>query len=62
MQEAAKKAGILDPRDAGPTTLGFGPEPEAAALATLCEPGRSIDTKDVYVICDAGGGTVVSDD
>lgn len=60
MEEAAKKSGILDSRPAGPTTLAFAPEPEAAALASLCENGRSIDTGDVYVICDAGGGTVVS--
>ncbi|KAF4627514.1 hypothetical protein G7Y89_g10639 [Cudoniella acicularis] len=58
MQEAAKKAGILDLRPAGPTTLTFAPEPEAAALSTLCEPGRRIKKGDVFVICDAGGGTV----
>jgi molecular chaperone DnaK (HSP70) len=61
MKVAAEKAGILDGRRAGPTTLDFAPEPEAAALATLAEPGRSVGTGDVYVICDAGGGTVVSD-
>ncbi|KAI1414508.1 actin-like ATPase domain-containing protein [Hypoxylon sp. FL1857] len=58
MQEAATKAGILDERDAGDTTLSFAPEPEAAALCTLCEPGRRINDGDVYLICDAGGGTV----
>ncbi|MCJ1346745.1 hypothetical protein MMC31_004963 [Peltigera leucophlebia] len=58
MEEAARKSGILDPRLAGPTTLTFAPEPEAAALATLCENGRSINVGDVFVICDAGGGTV----
>ncbi|KAI2620987.1 actin-like ATPase domain-containing protein [Hypomontagnella submonticulosa] len=58
MEEAAKKAGILNPRPAGRTTLAFAPEPEAAALATICEPGRTINEGDVYVICDAGGGTV----
>jgi molecular chaperone DnaK (HSP70) len=60
MQEAAKKSGILDRRLAGSTTLTFAPEPEAAALSTLCEPGRRTKRGDVYVICDAGGGTVVS--
>lgn len=60
MEEAAKKAGILDLRFAGPTNLTFAPEPEAAALSTLCEPGRKIAKGDVYLICDAGGGTVVS--
>lgn len=60
MEEAARKSGICDTRLAGPTTLAFAPEPEAAALASLCESGRSISPGDVYVICDAGGGTVVS--
>lgn len=60
MQEAAKKSGILDYRDAGPTTLDFAPEPEAAALASLSESGRSAKPGDVFVLCDAGGGTVVS--
>ncbi|KAJ5696743.1 hypothetical protein N7536_007155 [Penicillium majusculum] len=60
MEEAAKKAGILQARPIGPTTLTFVPEPEAAALVTLCERGREhdLETNDVYVICDAGGGTV----
>lgn len=60
MQEAARKSGMCDTRPAGPTTLAFAPEPEAAALASLCESGRSISAGDVYIICDAGGGTVVS--
>lgn len=59
MYEAVKKAGILDDRDAGDTTLSFAPEPEAAALSTLCEPGRIVNKGDVYIMCDAGGGTVV---
>lgn len=59
MQDAAKRAGILKARKAGGTTLSFIPEPEAAALSTLCERGRRIKKGDVYVICDAGGGTVV---
>ncbi|KAJ6125279.1 hypothetical protein N7471_012596 [Penicillium samsonianum] len=60
MEEAARNAGILQDRPIGPTTLSFVPEPEAAALVTLCERGRErdIETDDVYVICDAGGGTV----
>ncbi|KAH8647092.1 hypothetical protein BGZ60DRAFT_521403 [Tricladium varicosporioides] len=58
MKKAAKLAGILDRRSAGPTTITFAPEPEAAALATLSEPGRKSKAGDVYVICDAGGGTV----
>ncbi|KAL4736402.1 hypothetical protein BDV11DRAFT_211253 [Aspergillus similis] len=58
MQDAAKSAGILKTRKAGKTTLSFIPEPEAAALSTLCERGRRIKKGDVYVICDAGGGTV----
>ncbi|KAI1733567.1 actin-like ATPase domain-containing protein [Xylaria scruposa] len=58
MKEAAAKAGILDHRSAGPTTLSFVPEPEAAGLVTLWEHGDILKTDDVYVICDAGGGTV----
>ncbi|OTA67942.1 actin-like ATPase domain-containing protein [Hypoxylon sp. EC38] len=58
MQEAVFRAGILSQRDAGDTTLSFVPEPEAAALYTLCEPGRQVNPGDVYIICDAGGGTV----
>ncbi|KAJ8113599.1 hypothetical protein ONZ43_g5118 [Nemania bipapillata] len=58
MEDAARKAGILDFRPAGPTTLAFAPEPEAAALATICELRQSIKKDEVYVICDAGGGTV----
>ncbi|KAK5629007.1 hypothetical protein RRF57_004722 [Xylaria bambusicola] len=59
MQEAVARAGMLDHRPAGPTTLSFVPEPEAAGLVTLCEHGDMLKTDDVYVICDAGGGTVV---
>lgn len=60
MKEAARMSGMLDSRLAGPTTLAFAPEPEAAALASLYENKPSIDIGDVFVICDAGGGTVVS--
>jgi len=59
MTEAATKAGILKHRAAGETTLSFVPEPEAAALVTLWEHRRDLRTGDLYVICDAGGGTVV---
>ncbi|KAI0970582.1 hypothetical protein F4678DRAFT_479977 [Xylaria arbuscula] len=58
MKTAAKKAGILDPRLAGETKLSFAPEPEAAALPTLLEQGRGVQPENVYIICDAGGGTV----
>ncbi|KAL3455943.1 hypothetical protein BJX64DRAFT_53416 [Aspergillus heterothallicus] len=58
MEEAARQAGILGSRPAGETLLSFVPEPEAAALSTLCEPGRRTQPGEVYVICDAGGGTV----
>lgn len=60
MEKAAKQAGILEPRFAGPTQLTFAPEPEAAALSTLFERGGESNAGDVYIICDAGGGTVVS--
>ncbi|KAL3474035.1 hypothetical protein BJX99DRAFT_232290 [Aspergillus californicus] len=58
MEEAARQAGLLGSRPAGETMLSFVPEPEAAGLSTLCEPGRKTQPGDVYVICDAGGGTV----
>ncbi|KAF2814349.1 uncharacterized protein BDZ99DRAFT_437244 [Mytilinidion resinicola] len=59
-EEAVRKAGILDPRLCGATTLVLVPEPEAAALATLAEfKGRpGVRPGDVFVVCDAGGGTV----
>lgn len=60
MEKAARKAGILDRRPAGKTILTFVPEPEAASLSVLCEPGRQVKKNDLYLICDAGGGTVVS--
>lgn len=59
MVEAAKKSEILESRSEGPTTLAFVPEPEAAALASLCECGRGVKVGDVFVLCDAGGGTFV---
>ncbi|KAI0865570.1 hypothetical protein F4860DRAFT_256850 [Xylaria cubensis] len=58
MKEAAMKSGILDFRWAGETKLTFAPEPEAAALPTLLEQGSGVRPGDVYVVCDAGGGTV----
>ncbi|KAL6354823.1 hypothetical protein LRP88_12180 [Fusarium phalaenopsidis] len=58
MEKAAKKAGILDRRVAGKTILTFAPEPEPVALSTLHDPGREPRKGDVYLICDAGGGTV----
>ncbi|KEZ45567.1 hypothetical protein SAPIO_CDS1903 [Scedosporium apiospermum] len=58
MKDAARQAGILDYRAGGETELVFAPEPEAAALATLCEKGRKLNKDEVYVVCDAGGGTV----
>ena len=60
MQQAASMAGMLSSRPAGKTTLTFAPEPEAAALSSLSDCKRSVDVGDVYVILDAGGGTVVS--
>ncbi|RWA10740.1 hypothetical protein EKO27_g4359 [Xylaria grammica] len=58
MEQAARQAGILEERLAGTTALSFVPEPEAAGLSTLSEPERKISKDDVFVVCDAGGGTV----
>lgn len=60
MKKPAEKSGILDARHAGPTTLKFAPEPKAAALASLYKSKLSIDAGNVFVICNAGRGTVVS--
>jgi hypothetical protein len=61
MEVAAQRAGILDVRRAGDTKLTFAPEPEAAALSTLLEQGSGVRPDHVYVVCDAGGGTAVSE-
>ncbi|KAK4199934.1 hypothetical protein QBC40DRAFT_307057 [Triangularia verruculosa] len=63
MRDAAKIAGILGPWDAGPTTLTFLSEPEAAAIATLSDMQDRCDIKasragDSFVVVDCGGGTV----
>ncbi|KAI0547884.1 hypothetical protein F4679DRAFT_597111 [Xylaria curta] len=60
MYQAAKRAGILDYRVVGTTTLDFISEPEAAALATLPELDNRDDLAigDSFVVMDAGGGTV----
>ncbi|EXM13851.1 hypothetical protein FOTG_17709 [Fusarium oxysporum f. sp. vasinfectum 25433] len=58
MLEAAQNAGITATRRAGATTISFAPEPEAAALASICERAEDLDEGDFFVICDAGGGTV----
>lgn len=60
MHKAADQTGILKKRAAGPTELVFSNEPEAAAMSTLIERGRRPNTGGVYIVCDAGGGTVVS--
>ncbi|OCL06073.1 actin-like ATPase domain-containing protein [Glonium stellatum] len=52
--EAARIAGL-------PANIVLVPEPEAAALAILRDKDRMEETQkldDVFVICDAGGGTV----
>ncbi|KAF5017906.1 hypothetical protein F66182_10135 [Fusarium sp. NRRL 66182] len=62
MKRAAKMSGILDARCIGETTLRFISEPEAAALATIKDLSKrsTIQSGDTIVVCDAGGGTVVS--
>ncbi|KAJ5419556.1 purine and uridine phosphorylase [Penicillium crustosum] len=56
MKRAASKAGILDYRIAGPTSLTVVPEPEAAGLAALVDRGSYVEAGNVFVVCDAGGG------
>jgi len=61
MRKAALAAGILDQRLAGETILHIVSEPEAAALATFEDmKARDFKVGDSIVVCDAGGGTVVS--
>ncbi|KAF3911083.1 hypothetical protein AA313_de0205499 [Arthrobotrys entomopaga] len=52
---AAKRAGL-------PENIELVTEPEAAALATLSAKSdeHELQKGDVFVVCDAGGGTVVS--
>ncbi|KAJ5515758.1 hypothetical protein N7527_007318 [Penicillium freii] len=47
MQQAAKRAGILEHRSAGETTLIIAPEPEAAGLTALLEHGTAISPGEV---------------
>lgn len=58
MEDAVAQAGIMDSRPAGKTELSFVTEPEAAALATLYNNPNPSKAGDVFIICDAGGGTV----
>ncbi|RBR20114.1 uncharacterized protein FIESC28_05393 [Fusarium coffeatum] len=58
MMHAVMRAGILNYRTAGQTQLSFAPEPQAAALATLHDLGRQLQPNEIYIVCDAGGGTV----
>jgi len=54
MQDAAKRAGILESRLCGKTTLQLVSEPEAAALATLHEwPGRGTIKARYSLVCFA---------
>ncbi|KAE8443514.1 hypothetical protein EG329_001754 [Mollisiaceae sp. DMI_Dod_QoI] len=62
MRLAAKRAGMLDARPSGETTLSLVAEPAAAALATYFDSGIRhnpiLQVGDTFVVCDAGGGTV----
>ncbi|KAK4210851.1 hypothetical protein QBC37DRAFT_428117 [Rhypophila decipiens] len=59
MEDAVRATDIMKTRPGvGSTFLELAPEPEAAALATLLDRRRSTEEHDVYVVCDAGGGTV----
>ncbi|KAH6702000.1 hypothetical protein BKA61DRAFT_561267 [Leptodontidium sp. MPI-SDFR-AT-0119] len=58
MRQAAYTAGILDQRHGGETKLTLCPEPEAAAIAVMDDfDGHPVESGDIFVICDAGGGT-----
>ncbi|KAM6527538.1 hypothetical protein FSOLCH5_003604 [Fusarium solani] len=57
-EQAVRKAGLLGSRMAGETQLSVVTEPEAAALSTILDRYDSVKAGNVYVVCDAGGGTV----
>lgn len=59
MKRAAKMAHILDERLCGDTKLSFISEPEAATMTVLPDI-KDLKTGDSFVLCDCGGGTVVS--
>ncbi|ERT02725.1 hypothetical protein HMPREF1624_01026 [Sporothrix schenckii ATCC 58251] len=60
MKNAARRAGILQPRDIDDTTLILVEEPEAAALATLLDrrayPEMAVG--ETFMVVDCGGGTI----
>ncbi len=60
MKEAARRAGILAPRDIADTTLILVEEPQAAALTTLLEQREYPDMEvgETFMVVDCGGGTV----
>ncbi|OAA54523.1 Heat shock protein Hsp70 [Niveomyces insectorum RCEF 264] len=60
MKRAVDRAGILEQRDMGDTTLELVEEPEAAALATLLDRRDYVEMAvgDTFLVCDCGGGTI----
>ncbi|KAK3315444.1 hypothetical protein B0H66DRAFT_565375 [Apodospora peruviana] len=60
MVDAVKQAGLLVPRECGPTTFDLLSEPEAGAISTFStmEGRPDIQAGDAIVVVDAGGGTV----
>lgn len=60
MREAVRRAGILDKRVIGETTLDLIEEPEAAGLSIIFDRTGMPEIKEgeSFIVCDAGGGTV----
>ncbi|KAH7261553.1 putative hsp70 protein [Fusarium tricinctum] len=56
--DAAKNATLMAAKMAGLHPVSLIKEPEAAALYTLQSLNFSLEESNVFVICDAGGGTV----
>ncbi|KAF4547503.1 Hypothetical protein D9617_41g062540 [Elsinoe fawcettii] len=57
--ESAKQATAVAARNAGIAKPRLISEPEAAAIETLTAmQEEAVNTGDIYVVCDAGGGTV----
>lgn len=57
MKKAAMRAGFLNHRLAGPTTLELISEPEAASYAYLKEIRQRLAIDDTILVLDLGGGT-----
>lgn len=59
MGQVVRNTSMIRPRTPGPTHVTFAPEPGAAGLSTLLEYKDIVQKGNAYIVCDAGGGSVV---